>query len=197
MFEPVSKQWHTQKVTGDHPQFSQSQCVVGLEGDNGTYEASIVFNASPELVLTPIFKIFMYGGLGFGSVLETTINLGAVWVLSLPAFHWERQPDPLRFGRWMHSCQIAPTGNRQMISVGGMVATNSIPSDELVDGTVDPWDQGIGVFDMSDFEWKSSYDASAGSYVTPSIIKEYYERNEQYPDWDDTVVEKWFVEQGS
>ena len=50
---------------------------------------------------------------------------------------------------------------------------------------------------MSDMEWKSSYDASAEPYITPSIIKEYYEGNERYPKWDHPDIEQWFVEQGA
>lgn len=120
IFEPVSKQWQTQLVTGNPPECTESQCVVGVQGDNGTYE------------------IFMYGG-QVPYDMERTVDLGAVWVLSLPAFHWERQPDPLRFGRFMHSCQVI---GRQMISTGGIVVTSNIPEDDWYSdyfgGALDP-----------------------------------------------------------
>ena len=94
MFDPVSKQWHQQLVSGDAPQSTINPCVAGLEGDSGTYE------------------IFLYGGVNADST-EQTIDLGAVYVLSLPAFHWEKQSNPLPYGRWLHSCEII--GNRQMV----------------------------------------------------------------------------------
>lgn len=82
-------------MTGEIPTAAGNPCVVGLEGDDATYE------------------IFMYGGIVDES-LDSTIDLGAVYVLSLPAFHWTRYPNPFPFGRWVHSCQVV--GNRQMVS---------------------------------------------------------------------------------
>ena len=38
MFDPISLQWASQQVTGDIPKETQNQCVVGAEGDDGTYE---------------------------------------------------------------------------------------------------------------------------------------------------------------
>ena len=176
MFEPVSKQWKTQPVTGDPPDSTLNQCVVGVQGDNGTYE------------------IFMYGGYVDDDT-TATMDLGAVWVLSLPAFHWTKQLDPLGFGRFRHSCQVA--GNRQMISIGGQIVTKDVDTIDWFDCAVDPWEQGIGVFDLTDLKWKSSYDADAESYVTSRIIKDYYEQNAPYPSWDSPEVERWMVEQGA
>lgn len=177
IFEPVARSWQKQKVTGDYPLFSTDQCVVGLEGDDQTYE------------------IFMYGGRNPDEDVEKTVNLGALWVLSLPAFHWERQSDPVRVGRFYHSCQVAGNSNRQMISAGGIVAMDQVDQDDLLLGSADPWDQGIGVFDMSQMEWKDSFDHTAASYVTPSIIKDYLARNSRYPSWDHDVLGQWFVDQ--
>ena len=38
MYEPLSQQWQTQKATGDLPNQATNFCVVGVEGDDDTYE---------------------------------------------------------------------------------------------------------------------------------------------------------------
>lgn len=38
MYEPLSQQWQSQFVTGDIPTVVEDPCVVGLAGDDGTYE---------------------------------------------------------------------------------------------------------------------------------------------------------------
>ena len=82
----------------------------------------------------------------------------AVFVLSLPAFHWLQSEYTPTLGRRGHSCSVI--GNRQMVSVGGHIGqTNAFAPD--------PWDQGLGVFDMSAMEWKDSYDPNAAAYTSP------------------------------
>ena len=41
MFEPVSRRWAAQQVSGEPPLGAIHPCVVGLAGDSGTYEVSI------------------------------------------------------------------------------------------------------------------------------------------------------------
>lgn len=41
MFEPLSQQWRRQQVTGTIPPPVSKPCMVGLAGDNGTYEVGI------------------------------------------------------------------------------------------------------------------------------------------------------------
>ena len=41
--------------------------------------------------------------------------------------------------------------------------------------TADPWPQCIGVFDMTELRWKSSYEAKAPPYTSSDIIKQYYQ----------------------
>ena len=61
----------------------------------------------------------------------------------------------------------------------------------------DPWTNGIGIFDLSDMEWKDSYDANAGPYITPEFVKVHNIQN-PYPDkWSDPVVESWFTQKGA
>ena len=66
-----------------------------------------------------------------------------------------------------------------------------------VNQTADVWTMGIGVFDLSDMEWKDSYNASAGPYVTPDVVKNWYKQNGRYPTtWTDDVVKSWFIHDG-
>ena len=38
IYEPSEKRWYTQKASGDIPPGRSHPCVVGVNGDNGTYE---------------------------------------------------------------------------------------------------------------------------------------------------------------
>lgn len=78
-----------------------------------------------------------------------------------------------------------------MVVVGGLTALhyNNL--------TTDPWGQGLGIFDLTTLEWRSSYDASAEAYQSPNMIKESITRDGQYPsDWDSEVVAGWFTSKG-
>ena len=177
MYEPISKSWTSQKVTGDIPPVRTNPCLVGAQGDNGTYE------------------IFLFGGDYAFNVAKTEEN-GAVHVLSVPSFNWQKVSDA-QHGRFMHSCNVG--GNRQMISVGGVVldSSTSVNIFDVDGGIPDPWDNGFGVFDMVDLVWKSSFDPSAAAYVTPNVVKSKIEQNGFYPSvWTDSTVEKWFTHPG-
>jgi hypothetical protein len=38
MYDSAIQRWESQKVSGEPPEFSENLCVVGVLGDNGTYE---------------------------------------------------------------------------------------------------------------------------------------------------------------
>lgn len=83
------------------------------------------------------------------------------------------------------------------ISIGGKIAAEGVDLSSTWSSIPDPWDQGIGIFDMSELQWKSSYDASAEPYETPAKIKEWYKSNAKYPSWSNPLIEKWFTEDGT
>ncbi|KAL9034613.1 MAG: hypothetical protein Q9214_006967 [Letrouitia sp. 1 TL-2023] len=171
IFDPISQQWSVQSVTGTKPQPATAPCVVGVQGDNGTYE------------------IFWYGG-RVEEDLYGTISEGAVYVLSLPSFNWQKQNSTPLTGRYAHSCNVV--GNRQMFAMGGVVVNTS--SDIYYSNSIqDPWEKAIGVFDLTAMEWKDSYDPRAPSYVTPDAVKDYYRKNGREPVWDNDVVKGWFT----
>lgn len=77
-----------------------------------------------------------------------------------------------------------------MIVVGGASYTMESTLEYLVP---DPWPQGIGVYDLSVLQWKDGYDADAEAYVTPDVIKQYYQANGSEPsEWTDDNVREWF-----
>ena len=62
----------------------------------------------------------MYGGYVNGDI-DTSIDIDTVWVLSLPAFNWEKTSSQSQnYSRQGHTCNVI---NRQMIAVGGVVQT--------------------------------------------------------------------------
>ena len=64
---------------------------------------------------------------------------------------------------------------------------------------VSPWDQGLGVFDLSDLAWKDAFNASAAPYVTPQVVKSYYAHNPRYPAslLRDPILRAWFTGEAS
>ena len=127
-YEPQSQKWQYQKVTGDIPAKVKYPCVVGQEGDDGTYE------------------IFLYGGLGIRGQTATIEQSGSVHVLSLPSFNWVKEDTSPDFGRIWPTCQVI--GNRHMAVVGGMTEYRDSPhfdpdDDSYGEGqAVDPWRHG-------------------------------------------------------
>lgn len=54
-----------------------------------------------------------------------------------------------------------------MLSIGGANPQES--------NTVDPFDYGLGIFDMVDWKWKPRYDANAGKYESADTVKKFYQ----------------------
>lgn len=88
-------------------------------------------------------------------------------MLSLPGFRWFKV-DGTFPERHNHACTVVGKGKRQMLSTGGNV------NGEVFDD-MDPWPHSIGIFDLTDLEWKSEYDVNAADYETPEIIKKWYD----------------------
>lgn len=38
----------------------------------------------------------------------------------------------------------------------------------------DPWDNGLGVLDMTKLEWLSEFDPDAEQYDSPQMVKDWY-----------------------
>lgn len=140
-------------------------------------------------------QIFIFGGQPqsddsqspSSAELQAALDLDAVYVLSLPAFNWQKASYTPRQSRASHTCNLV--GNRQMVIVGGKEPFLTHPSQ-----VTDIWTQGIGIFDLTAMEWKDQYDAGAAPYVTPDVVKAWYNEHGQYPaSWSNAIVEAWFT----
>jgi hypothetical protein len=94
--------------------------------------------------------------------------------------------------RSYHTCNVLREGGRQMAVVGGYDSTiNNFTSWR------DPWPQGIGIFDLTDMEWKDHYDPPAEPYRSPDAVKDGYARNGPFPSqWNNDTVQGWFTNIG-
>ena len=71
-----------------------------------------------------------------------------------------------------------------MISIGGRQPSSL----DVLGAQADPWAGGLGVFDMTALEWVDHYDAAAAKYVSPDIVKSYYNSSYVTPDFSDTAL---------
>lgn len=90
-----------------------------------------------------------------------------VHVLSLPGFVWTRIDATSGGGRSGHAC--VATGNRQMITIGGIDYYHETPWED-----VDPFAQGLAIFDMTELKWKNHYDHKAAAYDSPKPVQDWY-----------------------
>lgn len=113
-----------------------------------------------------IFPSFMFGGH------DSDRNVfDSVHVLSLPGFTWIDVDSAADQRRAAMACAVV--GQRQMLTVGG---TDLAQRGSSLWTTPDSFPQGLGIFDMTDLRWKSSFDASARAYESPQSVKDWYER---------------------
>ncbi|KAK2603908.1 hypothetical protein QQS21_003943 [Conoideocrella luteorostrata] len=126
------------------------------------------------------FDIYVYGGRS-----NSPDALDDVWVLTLPGFHWMRIDisSPRRFS---HACAVV--GKRQMLVNGGLA------SSEDAWNTKDPWKQGLGILDLTEWKWSNGYDAKAKDYQSPSAIKDWY-KNGGMKDvvWSSSELKEMFA----
>ncbi|KAM0635781.1 hypothetical protein ACHAO3_003220 [Verticillium nonalfalfae] len=69
-----------------------------------------------------------------------------------------------------HACVRA--GGRQMVVIGG--ANLGLGSQEAVFEDVDPWANGLGVFDLVNLSWSHIYSSENNDYDTPTSIADWY-----------------------
>lgn len=132
LFDPATQNWYHQTAAGDVPSIRGAFCNVGIgqNASNGTYE------------------IFVYGGSVSASEGAATAG-DALYILTMPAFHWFRVDWPTGDPRFWHTCNLA--GNSQMLSVGGLNPTlNGTISNYTNEqtNTTDPYFLGIKVLDL-------------------------------------------------
>lgn len=106
-------------------------------------------------------------------------------MLSVPAFVWFKANYTAQHPRVKPTCHVV--GNRQLLSIGGAnpndVTYGKWSSDSL--------SQGLGIFDLTEMTWSSSYNANAAPYITPQIVKDWYSKN-GLPAFKDSAVAGFF-----
>lgn len=71
--------------------------------------------------------------------------------------------------RLAHACVVVGSGKRQMLSSGGV-------SDETSWRSTDEWDNGLGILDLTELEWRSSFSEDEMEYESPEAVKEWYNK---------------------
>lgn len=105
------------------------------------------------------------------NVVQQELELDEIYVLSLPSFNWFKASYPATANRNSHTCHVVGAGERQMLSIGG--ANFAVTSSNISTTHQDICARGLGVFDLTEMAWQSSYDPNAPSYQTPQIVKDY------------------------
>ncbi|KAK0739457.1 hypothetical protein B0T21DRAFT_382487 [Apiosordaria backusii] len=144
IFDPETRQKHYQATTGPSPPTPREGFCVA---GFSTKEGG--------------YDMLLFGG--ENRVPETDFRYDDAWILSLPGFVWTKAPNMPAGRRAWHHC--TPAGKRQVVSVGGTAPGWREP---------DIAPQGLLVFDMPSMTWKYDYDADAGDYESPAVIKEWY-----------------------
>lgn len=90
-----------------------------------------------------------------------------IYVLSLPGFVWTRIDATSGGPRSGQAC--VATGTKQMITIGGINPNKEKPWEET-----DELAQGLGVFDMTDLQWRDNYNHQAPEYDSPKPVKDWY-----------------------
>ncbi|KAF2113623.1 hypothetical protein BDV96DRAFT_647879 [Lophiotrema nucula] len=147
VYDSKTDSWYRQETTAEGNNFPASRddfCAVAVSAsDNSSH------------------NIYIYGG----QTLGVDDGFSDMYVLSIPSFHW----IPLDVSNSVPhvSGTCAALANRYIVTYGGFGTVNV--GNSLKSGC--NWDNhGLRLFDMSNLEWTSSYDASKSSYAVPSAV---------------------------
>ncbi|KAL9123582.1 MAG: hypothetical protein Q9217_006998 [Psora testacea] len=156
IFDPAEKRWYNQSTTGEAPAGRAKHCVSGKASLNQTYE------------------IFVYGGHNF-SWGPATITFDTIHILTLPAFHWVKVHYTPLNPRIDMTCHAV--AGSQVLVVGGLDPMMTWMNGAL--STQDPFQQGLGVFDLHNLSWNDHYSINSPQYVQSDAIQQYYAQANQ------------------
>lgn len=165
VYEAETDTWFNQTATGNIPLPRKEFCLSGANSTNGTYE------------------IFLYGGQN-GNLGAEAVPYDEIFILTLPAFRWlkvDYQPQNPRHG---HTCEYV--GGSQILSIGGVDSNALVHVGNYGDidkssfnSSVDPFAQGLGIFDMTTLKWADHYSANPPAYEQSELVRNYYTQNPQ------------------
>ncbi|EAQ85859.1 hypothetical protein CHGG_07112 [Chaetomium globosum CBS 148.51] len=125
------------------------------------------------------YDIFLAGGVNRRDL----FTYQDAYVLSLPGFVWRKAPNMPYSARGDATC--VQIGGRQVLSLFGK---------DVWKLTDDPAPNGMLLFDMTDMQWKDSYDAAAGAYERPSVLETWYNNGSfDQVDWSSEEVRRLFA----
>ncbi|KAK5009776.1 hypothetical protein LTR28_013455 [Elasticomyces elasticus] len=190
VYEPISRTWYNQTATGKIPKPRTQFCTVGVPGDNGTYEIFMYGGTSDPLYSARDMPGPYHSGPPSFDLLMAELNLDEIYVLSLPSFVWSKADYPATSSRYGHTCEVV--GNRQLLSIGGANFATMYANLNTTPGDV--FTQGLGIFDITNMTWSSSYDPKAARYGTPQVVKVNIGSMGSYPNsWDDARLGQLFA----
>lgn len=121
---------------------------------------------------------FVYGGWG-GDLGSTTIQFDDIHVLSLPAFRWFKANYTASHPRHAHTCEAV--GGSQILTIGGADSNSQLQyglgtdlQKSTFNSSVDPFKQGLAIFDMTTMQFADHYAAHPPAYEQSEPVKAYY-----------------------
>jgi hypothetical protein len=105
---------------------------------------------------------------------DSVYGQDTIYILTLPRMIWRKTKFLNDVRRKQMVCVWAGF-NDQAIFVGGIDPDQNKNDAQNWNGTLDPWEQGLGVFSMTDLRMKDRYDPDAPPYAAPPIIKALYD----------------------
>lgn len=154
VYDIANKAWYQQDTTGDVPGSRIEFCLTGAASTNRT------------------FDVFVYAG---WDNVDKFSEYDDAFVLSLPSFHWFKADYRSAYPRHALTCEHV--GGGQVLTIGG-VDTSDAPLNAGYEGPfepVDPFKQGIAVFDLSTLDFASSYTANRSGYSMSAGVQDYYD----------------------
>lgn len=154
IYDISNEAWYQQDTTGDAPEPRIEFCMTGAASTNQT------------------FDIFVYAGWDDA---DSSSAYDEVFVLSLPSFHWFKADYNSEHPR--HGLTCEHVGGGQVLTIGGL-DTSLVGTAAGYEGpfsTVDPFEQGLAVFDLNTLSFTDSYTANRSDYNMSTLVQEYYD----------------------
>jgi hypothetical protein len=152
IFDPETNTSYHQKTTGSIPSERMVFCAQATSGSSGSYE------------------IYLYGGVSSSMSSKPDTD---IYVLSLPAFTWFKKTAINSTPRIFHRCEIKGSS---LISIGGQSQEiNNLYYASFSEARKpDPFANGIGVLDLTNFNWTNQYSWDDAEYKYPSFVRDWY-----------------------
>lgn len=160
VFDIASGTWYDHITTGNVPPFRMQYCMTGAASSSRTYE------------------ILVYAGWN-NTLGDYATSFDAAYVLSLPSFNWFKADYVASNPRHALTCEHI--GGGQVLTIGGLDTSQHDASNQYrgVFHTVDPFPQGLGIFDLSSMSFAESFEANRTTYDYADALSTYYQTRDR------------------